>query len=56
MYVESEQALLSKVTWQECSVFLLGWQPTNDLISPPVELGQQGGEIEQVRSEVGMPG
>ena len=38
-YVQSEQALLSttEVTWQQCSVFF-GWQPTNDLMSLPVDL------------------
>ena len=38
-YVQSKQALLNttEVTRQQCNVSF-GWQPTNDLMSPPVDL------------------
>ena len=45
--VQSEQALLNttKVTQQQCSVSL-GWQPTNDLTSLPVDLWGRGHDAE----------
>ena len=46
-YVQSEQALLNttEVTQQQCSVSF-GWQPTNDLTSPPVDLWGRGHNVE----------
>ena len=46
-YVESEQALLNttEVTQQQCSVSF-GWQPTNDLTSPPGDLWGRGRDAE----------
>ena len=46
-YVESEQALLNstEVTQQQCSVSF-GWQPTNDLMSLPVDLWGRGHDAE----------
>ena len=46
-YVQSEQALLNttEVTQQQCSVSF-GWQPTNDLTSPPVDLWGWGRDAE----------
>ena len=47
--VESEQALLNtnKVTRQQCNVSF-GWQPTNDLTSPPVDLWGRGRDTEWI--------
>ena len=46
--LQSEQALLdvtTGVTRQQCSVFF-GWQPTNDLTSPPVDFWRQDRDAE----------
>ena len=48
-YVPSEQAVLNttEVTRQQCSVSL-GWQPTNDLTSPPVDLSGRGRDAQWI--------
>ena len=56
-YVESEQALLNttKVTRQQCSVSF-GWQPTNDLTSPPADPGGGAAAWTESWMGVGRPG
>ena len=53
-YVESKQALLNttELTWQQCSV-PSGWQPTNGLTSPPVDLYDWDRDAERVLVVVG---